>query len=728
MITLQLKRTAKNLSEDIVNTFVPEVGEPFLVESDTNSSGTFVSDGCISTPSSVRKDVYLKEEDWDLFAFASGLPVGVLLPQTGQTVFVEFTNENTVVNPTMSVVVDTIPTTARNIAYKDGDIYNTDILDSVYNWSAGETRVFTFNGKYWVIQLPDDYLESSLLFIGNGADTVGSMYSSGTYIPISKYISDDMIKNGSITIRKLDPNINLATKDALEQIQNALEDYQDETNTSLASMDDKISLDKIYYVTCSSASSSAKTVTIPDIKVFSDRIKYDGLTLVIKFSYANTMNNPTMVVKSSIDNTTIIPECPLYVGDDPLGSVFYWNDKDSIMFSYNAQDNRWYMSSTSAMSRIAGWCSENDTTMINGAMIATGSIAAESIVGGSITAREIAVGSLGPSVFSPEIESVITNLNEFKRHCGSAGAIVGECISSSGSSFKGVSISVDDMNSIMVTNSGMPLVGTSMVVKFQNANTYEGDVYLQVQASSGSVTYNKFSAQLGFKIGDAFINIGSSGEQEFSDTQLVALNYYKWDAGEYRTVMFDGTYWIISVTTEYLANLAEWCLLNGQTWIGGGTIVTGTIVADQIQSGSIDTARVSLVCMAPNDYGDIVNYGGVGYFEGSTGTEVTKGIRIYGATDMLDEDGEPNFSIALTNRGMLLNIDGGRIGGWESMWQINATNGVKICTDSGNVTLGRSGSKVTVNGNLVLSNIPTQSTGLTSGSVWNDGGTLKIVP
>lgn len=726
MITLQLKRTARNLSDDLISTFVPAVGEPFLIESASNSSGTFVANNCITSSSTVAKDVYLKEADWDLFV--SELSHGVILPKAGQTIFVTFTNANTAVHPTMSVIADTIPTTLRNIAYRDGNIYNTDIFNSVYNWSAGETRVFTFDGRYWLIQLPEDYMESSILFIGNGLDTVETLYNSGTYIPVSKYISADMIKNGSITIKKLDPNIDLATKDALEQIQSALEDYQDETNTSLTSMEDKISLDKIYYVTCSSASSSAKTVTIPDIKVFSDRIKYDGLTLVIKFSHSNTMNSPTMVVKSSIDNTTIIPECPMYVGDDPLGSVFYWNDKDSIMFSYNAQDNRWYMSSTSAMSRIAGWCSENDTTMINGAMIATGSIAAESIVGGSITAREIAVGSLGPSVFSPEVEGVITNLNEFKRHCGSAGAIVGECISSSGSSFKGVSISVDDMNSIMVTNSGMPLVGTSMVVKFQNANTYEGDVYLQVQASSGSVTYNKFSAQLGFKIGDAFINIGSSGEQEFSDTQLVALNYYKWDAGEYRTVMFDGTYWIISVTTEYLANLAEWCLLNGQTWIGGGTIVTGTIVADQIQSGSIDTARVSLVCMAPNDYGDIVNYGGVGYFEGDTGSEVTKGIRIYGATDMLDEDGEPNFSIALTNRGMLLNIDGGRIGGWESMWKIDATNGVKICTDSGNVTLGRSGSKVTVNGNLVLSNIPTQSTGLTSGSVWNDGGTLKIVP
>lgn len=737
MITLQLKRTARNLSEDLISTFVPAVGEPFLIESASNSSGTFVANNCITSSSTVAKDVYLKEADWDLFVYASGLSHGVILPKAGQTIFVTFTNANTAVHPTMSVIADTIPTTLRNIAYKDGNIYNTDIFNSVYNWSAGETRVFTFDGRYWLIQLPEDYMESSILFIGNGLDTVETLYNSGTYIPVSKYISADMIKNGSITIKKLDPNIDLATKDALEQIQSALEDYQDETNTSLTSMEDKISLDKIYYVTCSSASSSAKTVTIPDIKIFSDKRKYDGLTLVIKFSYANTMNNPTMVVKSSIDNTTIIPECPLYVGDDPLGTVFYWKSKDSVIFSYNAQDNRWYMENTSASRIIASWCSDNDTTFINGGKIATGSITAESIAAGTITADNIAVGSLGPGVFNPEIESVISNLNQFKQQCASAGAIVGECISSSGSSFKGVSISVDDMNSIMVTNSGMPLVGTSMVVKFQNANTYQGDVYLQVQASSGSVTYNKFSAQLGFKIGDAFINIGSSGAQEFSDAQLVALNYYKWDAGQYRTVMFDGTYWIISITTEYLANLAEWCLLNGQTWIGGGTIVTGTIVADQIQSGSIDTARVSLVCMAPNDYGDVVNYGGVGYFEGDTGAEVTKGIRIYGATDMLDDGGEPNCSIALTNRGMLLNIDGGRIGGWGSRWQINARSGVNIGNEGDtsssiytpSVRIGNANCTTTINGklngNLTFSSIPTADPHV-AGKIWSDSGTLKV--
>lgn len=736
MITLQLKRTARNLSEDIVNTFVPEVGEPFLIESTANSSGTFISDECVSTLSSVRKDVYIKEEDWDLIAFASGLPVGVILPQAGQTVFVKFTNGNSVANPTMSIIVDTIPTTAINIAYKDGNIYNTDILNSAYNWSAGETRVFTFDGRYWLIQLPEDYMESSILFIGNGLDTVETLYNSGTYIPVSKYISADMIKNGSITIKKLDPNIDLATKDALEQIQSALEDYQDETNTSLASMDDKISIDKIYYVTCSSASSSAKTVTIPDIKVFSDRIKYDGLTLVIKFSYANTMNNPTMVVKSSIDNTTIIPECPIYVGDDPLGSVFYWKAKDSIIFSYNAQDNRWYMASTSASRIIASWCSDNDTTFINGGKIATGSITAESIAAGTITADNIAVGSLGPGVFNQEIEGIITNLSEFKRQCASAGTIVAECNSQASDSFKSASVSVDELNSVMVTNTGMPLVGTSMVVKFDHANSYQGNVYLQMQAESGSVTYNKFTAQLGFKIGNAFINIGSDGEQEFSDSQLVALDYYRWNDGEYRTVMFDGNYWIISVTTDYLAELAEWCLLNGQTWIGGGTIVTGTVLADQIQSGSIDTAKVSLVCMAPNDYGDIINYGGIGYFEGSTGDYTTKGIRMYGATDSDDPDGNPNYSIAITNRGILLQIEGGRIEGWNSLWKINGSSGVRIGDISdtsnslytSNIRIGNdggTGSTTTIYGKLKITSLPT-SDPHSSGQIWSNNGSLMV--
>jgi hypothetical protein len=319
-----------------------------------------------------------------------------------------------------------------------------------------------------------------------------------------------------------------------------------------------------------------------------------------------------------------------------------------------------------------------------------------------------------------------------------------------------VSVSIDEINSIMTSNSGMPLVGTSMVVKFSNENTYRGNVFLQLQAQgSDSVSYNKFKAQLGFKIGDAFINIGSVGEQEFSDAQEVALSYYKWGAGDYRTVMFDGTYWILSVTTEYLSALAEWCLEHGQTWIGGGTIVTGTIVADQIQSGSINTSRVSLTCLAPNDDGDIVNFGGVGYYEGSTGGYITKGIQMYGATDSRDADGKPNYSVSITNRGTRFNIEDGKVEGWGRKWQLNAKNGISLCNNSDYGTghdynylnLGRTGSLINVNGDtridgsvlvrnsvlfessgsLKMYGIPTSPDDLEFGTVYADSnGTLKI--
>ena len=269
MVTLQLKRTTRSLDDEIINTFVPDVGEPFLVETASTSSGTFETNECMSFPSDARKDIYAKEEDWDLIEFDSEAPVGIVLPKIGQTFFVKFYNQNTVVNPSLSVVVGTTSTTARNIAYRDGNSYNTNILDSIYNWRAGETRVFTFNGTYWIVQLPENYIDSSLLFIGTGADTVRSLYESGSYITVSKYISSDMLLNGSITLSKLGPDVNIATKESIQQIQKALDDYQDETLESLSSINDKMSVDKIYYVNCNSAPNNVKRVTIPGILALS---------------------------------------------------------------------------------------------------------------------------------------------------------------------------------------------------------------------------------------------------------------------------------------------------------------------------------------------------------------------------------------------------------------------------------------------------------------------------
>ena len=91
--------------------------------------------------------------------------------------------------------------------------------------------------------------------------------------------------------------------------------------------------------------------------------------------------------------------------------------------------------------------------------------------------------------------------------------------------------------------------------------------------------------------------------------------------------------------------------------------------------------------------------------------------------------------MAITNRGTALKIDGGIISGYGSMWHIDSSGGVFIGTEntSGNVTLGKAGSTSVVGGNMSILgnlsavNLPTSSTGLSSGQIYSDNGTLKIV-
>ena len=164
MITLQLKRTAKNLSEDIVNTFVPEVGEPFLVESEITSSAQFYADHTNARPESAYKYLWLKQEDFDLFDYVS--VDGKYYPKIGSTVFVTFEMGNDSQQFNVVVYADTvIPTTPIPAAYKINGEYFLNVGDSLYNWNAGDTRVFTYDGRYWVIELPSDFMDKSLLYV-----------------------------------------------------------------------------------------------------------------------------------------------------------------------------------------------------------------------------------------------------------------------------------------------------------------------------------------------------------------------------------------------------------------------------------------------------------------------------------------------------------------------------------------------------------------------------------
>ena len=94
-----------------------------------------------------------------------------------------------------------------------------------------------------------------------------------------------------------------------------------------------------------------------------------------------------------------------------------------------------------------------------------------------------------------------------------------------------------------------------------------------------------------------------------------------------------------------------------------------------------------------------------------------------------------NYNIRITNSGTVLDIEKGRIEGWDGSWRFNAFGGIYIGNLNGSayphstksVNIGNSSCTTTISGNLKLNNIPTSSSGLPSGSVYVDNNVLKIV-
>ena len=96
-----------------------------------------------------------------------------------------------------------------------------------------------------------------------------------------------------------------------------------------------------------------------------------------------------------------------------------------------------------------------------------------------------------------------------------------------------------------------------------------------------------------------------------------------------------------------------------------------------------------------------------------------------------------NYNIRITNRGMLLNINGGKIEGWQRAWKINALGGINIGDISNvnsplytsNIRIGHNAegasSTTTIYGKLKIANIPT-SDPHSSGQIWSNGGSLMV--
>ena len=119
------------------------------------------------------------------------------------------------------------------------------------------------------------------------------------------------------------------------------------------------------YVICNTAAgTAAKDGSCDGFTLFK------GATITVYFGTANTAANPTL-------NVNRTGAKPIWVKNAAIAKPYYWRAQDTVQMTYDG--SHWVMSESSAATIIASWCVNNDTTYINGASIATGTIAADRI-------------------------------------------------------------------------------------------------------------------------------------------------------------------------------------------------------------------------------------------------------------------------------------------------------------------------------------------------------------
>lgn len=520
--------------------------------------------------------------------------------------------------------------------------------------------------------------DRKLLFIGDGETQLSNFYTNRKFVSITNFVTADQIL--SIPASALPEG--LATIDQLEQLEHDINESIGGINSALGALDSKIDTSKLFYATCTTSANIANKVIQINISDEERTSDFTGVSFVIKFTYANSSDNPVLQVTDLLGQSVI--SGPMYIGNQPLSGIFNWIAGDTLIFTY--YDDKMNMAGTSASQRLATWCSENDATLINGGMIATGSITADKIQAGSITANQIAVGSLPASVLDQQFSAALNNLNFIEKQAATSKQVICSCDTDGDEIIKEVYLEGDAALSISIVDNA-PLYGTSLVIKFTHKNTSVNGCSLRLilDGQQFPEAANLVPA-IGYYDDDNLFH-GLEPDQD--------LNWFDNDT---RILIYDGAHWIIQPPTGYLRRAAEWCLNNNQTFIQGGSIIAGRISCAQLEAGTIDTSKISLSYYSLDSEGNLVNYGGFDHYDGSTGLETTKGVMMYGS----DKD---NYNFAMTNKGAIWNVYKGWIMSYGNMWTIQSGGTVYINDNedipSGDILIGRNANTTYLNSGTI---------------------------
>ena len=171
---------------------------------------------------------------------------------------------------------------------------------------------------------------------------------------------------------------------------------------------------QMLYATCATAAATAaKVATLASGSI---SLK-SGTSVCVKFTYANTVANPTLNVSGSGAKTIRV-----YGANLTATSVYNWVAGATVQFVYDG--TYWVMTDTSALKAAATWAYNNNLNYINGSKIYAGTIATSQLAADAVTAEKINVTSL--SAISANLGSITAgsiNIGSGKFVVTSAGAL-----------------------------------------------------------------------------------------------------------------------------------------------------------------------------------------------------------------------------------------------------------------------------------------------------------------